>query len=605
MGFSRYTAPRTQIQSLAIARIIDKQQELLRILTIEESYPPISISFLYSHKNETAFSPNTILQAPELKTWSGYQASKPSNSPSQHTTYKLNTNLSLSEIRPNSNVKVIIIVLSSWTESGYMKRQSFRDTSVKLIPQNSKDLSITYRFVLGDVPSAKLQLNMGHKLLDESKRYGDIIILVNWKNQDPIKNIIGETWILEFPPIRNAENKYADFDYKLPIFPPFTAGILYILSSDIISLIVIDAPHILQGTMDDQSMRMLSITEGYVKDLDKGFQIFDDPINVTIGSKEDEWIFRIFSHKFFSYSQTNQWYLLHWVCWTTDPTTFSERHYKTIEFIWIHTPKAVLGNWTILDTIVFVLSTTLPPDFFSEYQKQGYQIQVINFDKGSLLERQWFLGQNSKNLLHDWNTVLLPTQALNSLDRMFQVFLRTIFGRGRHVRCTGIMRFRKGRSMFKEVMERVFTPTYSTSCFNCVGHRAITINVDHVDKLLRPAQEGLHRIEIFHGTRNSPLKADEEPDLKNWTSSYSFLLEGPKKYRFVSPTVIQEVDKYPGSLNGQFQGLNVIFIRGRPGTATIRVKSLNGKLSFDLLDGDWSETSMTFHNRTKKTLTLS
>ncbi|CAI2173922.1 16758_t:CDS:2 [Funneliformis geosporum] len=203
------------------------------------------------------------------------------------------------------------------------------------------------------------------------------------------------------------------------------------------------------------------------------------------------------------------------------------------------------------------------------------------------------------------DTVLLPTQALNSLDRMFQVFLRTIFGRGRHVRCTGIMRFRKGRSMFKEVMERVFTPTYSTSCFNCVGHRAITINVDHVDKLLRPAQEGLHRIEIFHGTRNSPLKADEEPDLKNWTSSYSFLLEGPKKYRFVSPTVIQEVDKYPGSLNGQFQGLNVIFIRGRPGTATIRVKSLNGKLSFDLLDGDWSETSMTFHNRTKKTLTLS
>ncbi|CAI2173923.1 16759_t:CDS:2, partial [Funneliformis geosporum] len=175
-----------------------------------------------------------------------------------HTTYKLNTNLSLSEIRPNSNVKVIIIVLSSWTESGYMKRQSFRDTSVKLIPQNSKDLSITYRFVLGDVPSAKLQLNMGHKLLDESKRYAREL-----EESGPDKKYYWRDL--------DIENKYADFDYKLPIFPPFTAGILYILSSDIISLIVIDAPHILQGTMDDQSMRMLSITEGYVKDLDKGF----------------------------------------------------------------------------------------------------------------------------------------------------------------------------------------------------------------------------------------------------------------------------------------------------------------------------------------------
>ncbi|CAJ0762878.1 5889_t:CDS:1, partial [Entrophospora sp. SA101] len=108
--------------------------------------------------------------------------------------------------------------------------------------------------------------------------------------------------------------------------------------------------------------------------------VFDEPIiNVTMGSKEDEWIILdlLLQHSSI-YSLTDQWYLLHWVCWTTDPSTFQERHYKTIELIWVHTPKA----------IVFVLTTTLPEDFFEEYQKQGYQIHVIKFNKELLLERQ-------------------------------------------------------------------------------------------------------------------------------------------------------------------------------------------------------------------------
>src|SRR5581483_5593082 len=113
-------------------------------------------------------------------------------------------NLSLSEIRSDSNVKVIMIVSSSWTENGYKKRQTFRDTTVKLIPQNSKEISITYRFILGDTPSAKIQMNMGQKLLDESERYGDIIIVPTSDLRDDQSRKVykGFEW----------SNKYA-FDY--------------------------------------------------------------------------------------------------------------------------------------------------------------------------------------------------------------------------------------------------------------------------------------------------------------------------------------------------------------------------------------------------------
>lgn len=120
------------------------------------------------------------------------------------TTYKLNTNLNLNDIRSDSNVKVIMIVLSSWTESGYKKRQTFRDTSATLFPQNSKKISIAYRFILGDAPSSKAQMNMGQKLLDESKRYGDIIIVPTSDSQDNLSRKVykGFEW----------SNKYA-FDY--------------------------------------------------------------------------------------------------------------------------------------------------------------------------------------------------------------------------------------------------------------------------------------------------------------------------------------------------------------------------------------------------------
>lgn len=40
----------------------------------------------------------------------------------------------------------------------------------------------------------------------------------------------------------------------------------------------------------------------------------------------------------------------------------------------------------------------------------------------------------------------------------------------------GVMRFKKGWTLFKDIMESAFSLQYSASCFNCVGPRAITIH---------------------------------------------------------------------------------------------------------------------------------
>ncbi|CAJ0825550.1 17940_t:CDS:2 [Entrophospora sp. SA101] len=718
--------------------------------------------------------------------------------------YKLNTNLTLGEIRPDAKVKVIMLVFSSWTESGYRKRQTFRETTVRLIPHSSDGISISYRFILGDAPSAKAQMNMGHKLLAESERYGDIVIVPTSDTYYDLSHKVykGFEWTSKYSfdymvktdddifvrmdtVAKELEELGPAFDYKLPMFPPFTAGALYILSRDILSLIVTDAPRLFTKNEDqnlgiwlfphnikpihdkriqqadvceddmiakhfsdsyepDKSMKDIyenvvnnrRMCEGFrqrycalcytcwgrenhwrdwnfdcdevkgitllaqpaltIENPSTSVTVFDEPIiNVTMGSKEDEWIILdLLSQHSSIYSLTDQWYLLHWVCWTTDPSTFQERHYKTIELIWVHTPKA----------IVFVLTTTLPEDFFEEYQKQGYQIHVIKFNKELLLERQWFLGQNSKNWLHYWSKWEKESQFFFShlTDYMRYLLLYKYGGTymdmdalwirappdpklqfigsdasnvpsdlewtldedGTYL-APGVMRFRKGWSMFREIAERAFSPTYTTSCFNCVGPRAITMYVKeyreilekngllilpnrilyprnylHIDKLLKPdptAYRELSKIEnlswsihLFGKMTNHLLIEDNSVvalvikkfslDIphppaplssvsgktdyyKNRKMEYKFQLEGPRKYIFVPETAAEEVDKYAGSVNGQFQGLNVIFIRGGSAKArksAIIARAKEGKLSLNHHGGEWSETSIIIHNTTKK-----
>ncbi|CAG8439059.1 1096_t:CDS:2 [Acaulospora morrowiae] len=698
------------------------------------------------------------------------------------TNYKLNYNVTLSEFQSDSEVKVIMIVLSSWKENGYRKRKAFRDTSIKLIPSNSNRISVSYRFILGNSPSAKVHSTLGQKILAESDEYGDIIIVPSsdldsdlshklykafeWANEYDFNYIIKTDddvfvrmdiisreleelgsdkryyWrglgYWNIPPSHDVDNKNSAFDYKLPLLPPFTAGVLYILSRDIISLIVTDAPRLFTKSEDqnlgvwlfpynikpihDKRIQKADVCEddmiakhfgdSYEKDrsmqemyenvvnkrrLCEGFRqrfcafcypcwgredhwkdlnfdcdgvkgitllhqpkfalidsktpvnVFDSPLNITMGGKDDEWIIPgLLSRHSSVYSNTDQWYLLHWVFWMTDSSTFQERHYKAIELVWVHTPNA----------IVFVLTNTLPDDFFTEYKNQGYQIYVIKFNKDIILDRQWFLGQNSKNWIQNW----IKTEFIGSdISKLSSDFEWTLDAEGTYL-APGIMRFRKGRSMFREIAELAFSLTYITSCFNCAGPRAITMYIkQHRDilekhgltilpgRILYPrnylsinelfifdqiASRKLEQIvksswtiHLFGKMTNTksigkgsvidlvtkkftldlphasaPLVSDGKPILQDHKSTYPFVLEGPKKYQFISTTA-DEVDSYAGSLDGKFQGLDVIFVRGGPVNASksaIVAKSAQGKLSFNANGGYWSETSITINNPTKK-----
>ncbi|CAG8648585.1 1196_t:CDS:2, partial [Racocetra fulgida] len=607
--------------------------------------------------------------------------------------YKLNTSLSLSEINIDAEIKVIMIVLSSWTESSYFKRQQFRDTSIKLIPQNFNKVSITYRFILGTQPSAKAQQFMGSKILAESEKCGDIVIVPS-------------------------SDLYNDLSHKypLPMFPPFTAGALYILSRDIISLIATDSPRIFtknedqnlgiwlfpynikpihdkriqQADVCEDDMIAKHFSDSYDPDLNNHWKdwnfdcdyvkgitllhhenfsiidqndsslVFDEPVNAIMGSKEDEWIIPgILSQHSSVYSQTDQWHLLHWMIWTTDQSTFQERHYKTIELVWVHNPKA----------IIFVVTNTLPNQFFDEYKKQGYQIHVINFDQELILKRQWFLGVNSKNWILDWKkwegaqyfpyyladymrSVLLYKYGGMYMD-MDALWIRvppdnnmefigsdfsslsadlewTLDTNGTYLP-NGVMRFRRGWAMFREFIENTLSETFPTSCFNCLGPRGITKYVKKYRTLLEenglkilPNQILYPRdyIQIVDLLKSDPTASQElqKIERESWSihlygkSTNSKLIEEGsvvdlliKKFSLdiphpPAPLVKDGKPDYKRSLNGQFQGLNIIFIRGGPykiNKATINASAQNGKISFNLNGGTLSEISMTINEPTK------
>ncbi|KAG9289149.1 hypothetical protein G9A89_022458 [Geosiphon pyriformis] len=218
------------------------------------------------------------------------------NSHFRKTEYKLDNNLTHIEI-PAVYVKIILIILSSWTELSYQKRVEFRKSSLRLLPRDSDRISIVYKFILGEPPSTKVQMDMGHKIDIESQKYNDILIVpcldaishqsrklyksFQWTNEFAFDYLVKtnddvfirmDTVIHELeelgpgkpyywkglaywniPPNQETEQEYPDSKYDLPVFPPFTAGSLYILSRDIVSLILTEAPRLFLEN-EDQSL---------------------------------------------------------------------------------------------------------------------------------------------------------------------------------------------------------------------------------------------------------------------------------------------------------------------------------------------------------------
>ncbi|GAA5914087.1 hypothetical protein JCM6882_001844 [Rhodosporidiobolus microsporus] len=548
----------------------------------------------------------------------------------------------LPDLDHTADIRIVILVTSSWTNRSLVNRHTFRETSVRLFPRSSASLSIAYRFLLGAAPSPQTAARCGPGIEAEADEFGDMLVVPAHDDYEHLSQKIFEGWkwasgidvdyvlktdddimlrmdvlgkefvqlgrrkeywrgfaYWDIPAIKDASNKNADFSYDLATFPPYTAGALHILSKDLVDLITppgssrifvknedqnlgiwlypsgirpIHDPRIQQAQVCENDMVAKHFGSQYVEPngfgpremyanvvagrkqcegllqswcgvcyascrkrrnhwrewgfacddikgatlssrpsalaLATGAGALDQPVKVppepfVIGSADDPWIIPgLLSRHGSPFSSTDDWHLLHMLCWTTGVETFQERHYQALETIWAHEPRAIL----------FMFSTTLPDDFFDDYRRHGFAVHVIRVGKEEMLKRRWFLGPSSEGWLQEWDKWEKGPSFFSHLtDYLRYLFLFKFGGTyldmdapwirsppdskvefigadystlssdldwtldedGMYL-APGVMRFRRGWTVFRDIMESAFSAKYSPDCFNCVGPRAIT-----------------------------------------------------------------------------------------------------------------------------------
>lgn len=233
--------------------------------------------------------------------------------------------------------------------------------------------------------------------------------------------------------------------------------------------------------------------------------IVRDEMTPAIIGENDQWIIKdILSARTSIYTEDeDNWHLLYWVCWTSDPSTFTDRHWRALEMVWVHEPNAV----------IIMMSNSLPEDFFHEYTRRGYNIQVVHFNKENLLKWRWFFGPGTQDWLQDWEKwekgkffywhltdyircLLLynyggtymdmdalwiripPDQNLEFIGSDYSSVYSdrewTLDDKGLYLP-QGLMRFKRGWKLFREMAEGAFSAfNYDPECFNCGGPKAIT-----------------------------------------------------------------------------------------------------------------------------------
>ncbi|KAH8927541.1 glycosyltransferase family 31 protein, partial [Atractiella rhizophila] len=172
------------------------------------------------------------------------------------------------------SLSVILLVVSSWLSRSVESRNKFRNSSLKLRPSSSS-IRLTHRFVIGLPPTPYAEASLGKTIEAEAAKYGDMLLIPSGDRYDQLSEKVyasfgwangleeGFDYLIktdddvflrldtvldeleglgrrrrywkglayhEMPPIRDASNKNAIFDYELGLFPPYTAGAMYILS---------------------------------------------------------------------------------------------------------------------------------------------------------------------------------------------------------------------------------------------------------------------------------------------------------------------------------------------------------------------------------------
>ncbi|KAI7875735.1 galactosyltransferase-domain-containing protein [Mucor mucedo] len=233
--------------------------------------------------------------------------------------------------------------------------------------------------------------------------------------------------------------------------------------------------------------------------------VVKDTLPSSVIGVNDQWIIKdILSARSSIYTEDEEnWHLLYWVCWTSGPETFTDRHWRAIEMVWVHEPNAV----------IIMMSNSLPENFFNEYLARGYNIQLVNFTKENLLKWDWYFGPGTKDWIQDWEKwdggqyfnyhltdyircILLYKYGGTYMD-MDALWIRippnsnqefigsdysnnyddrawTLDDKGLYLP-QGLMRFKRGWKLFREMAEGAFDSfIYDPDCFNCGGPKAIT-----------------------------------------------------------------------------------------------------------------------------------
>jgi hypothetical protein len=91
----------------------------------------------------------------------------------------LDTNLSLSEIQQQAvgATSVLVLIISSWSHTSFERRQMLRKSALRLLSPHQPSLTVNYRFVIGQPPSAKDQLFNAPAIIKESQQFHDLIMV--------------------------------------------------------------------------------------------------------------------------------------------------------------------------------------------------------------------------------------------------------------------------------------------------------------------------------------------------------------------------------------------------------------------------------------------
>ncbi|GAA5963003.1 hypothetical protein JCM3765_006747 [Sporobolomyces pararoseus] len=185
------------------------------------------------------------------------------------------------------NVRVLVLISSSWSEQSRLNRQSFRQTSLALLQNNENSsrsqslaagLQVEHRFLLGDPPSPQQASKLGPRLEEEAQQFGDLLILPSNDQAKSLKLWHSLKWasggsVQELDYVIQTEDEvfvrmdvvgrelrqlgkgrkgywrgflYSNMpnseirtsSYNLPLLPPYTDSTLTILSHDLLSLMI-------------------------------------------------------------------------------------------------------------------------------------------------------------------------------------------------------------------------------------------------------------------------------------------------------------------------------------------------------------------------------